>query len=573
MIRRPLIIPVLLSLLLFAAGCRSGPEIPIETAALALQFSGDRAYADVADFVGRFPNRDSGQPNNAAAAAWLLESMQTRGLACSRDDWEVINYSRPLPLRNVVCERPGRSTGQIVLVAHFDQSPDTIEGADNDGSGMAILLQLAEIFAREETPAHTLVFLAADGEEYGMLGSRRYVQTHVEPGRIIAAISLDNLGKGFYDGLDLDPRGQFRGYGPLWLLRLSQAAAAAGGVWVPRIPGVVDQILGQAVPISFMDEGPFVAAGIPAFGLAGHVPAAFAERHWETYHSPEDRIEVLSAPVLEQSGRAAEAAVRWLLGMTSFPLETGPYLYFAESDQVLRGWPLWTIFVVFVGLFFLGGARSAVWLAATESRAWWPAVAHLLSFWLPLLAAILLLYGLVEVGMMDKYHLYPATPRDEPLFEPRWGAVIIWLAGLAAFLWGSRRLAGRYLPRPDSFASVRAAALTTIGLAGLYVLLTNPFSLLFMVPLLFWFLIGGRTGRGRGLDALFFLLGGLVVYVLFYFFGFVILRNNLAVLWYLMMMFSIRMIGFPTAAAIAAILAAGLAIMGYGVGTGGENSG
>ena len=70
-----------------------------------------------------------------------------------------------------------------------------------------------------------------------------------------------------------------------------------------------------------------------------------------------------------------------------------------------------------------------------------------------------------------------------------------------------------------------------------------------------------RPGAGRLVDILLFALGGLIVYVLFYFFGFVILRIDWAILWYLMMMFSIGMIGFPAATVITAILAAGLMLI------------
>jgi hypothetical protein len=81
------------------------------------------------------------------------------------------------------------------------------------------------------------------------------------------------VGKWFYRGVDLDPRGQFRGYGALWFqLLVRDAAVAVGETPPPRVYGVLDQVLGQAVPISLMDEGPLVAAGVPAVGLAGTVP-------------------------------------------------------------------------------------------------------------------------------------------------------------------------------------------------------------------------------------------------------------------------------------------------------------
>jgi hypothetical protein len=164
---------------------------------------------------------------------------------------------------------------------------------------------------------------------------------------------------------------------------------------------------------------------------------------------------------------------------------------------------------------------------------------------------------------MDKYELYPATAKDDPLFQPKWPAVILFLLGLAFFLWLGRRLAGRFSDpaTTPSAAQLRSLALLVVGLAGLYVLLVNPFSLLFMVPLVTWYFIRGRRRAGRILDIALFALGGLIVYVLFYFFGFVILRNNFAVLWYLMMMFSIGTIGFPSAVAITAIIGAGLSMI------------
>jgi hypothetical protein len=58
-----------------------------------------------------------------------------------------------------------------------------------------------------------------------------------------------------------------------------------------------------------------------------------------------------------------------------------------------------------------------------------------------------------------------------------------------------------------------------------------------------------------------FLLGGLVVYALVYVFGFQTLRMDWGFLWYMLNMFSIRMITFPTAAMILAVFAAGLSLI------------
>jgi hypothetical protein len=107
----------------------------------------------------------------------------------------------------------------------------------------------------------------------------------------------------------------------------------------------------------------------------------------------------------------------------------------------------------------------------------------------------------------------------------------------------------------------RSFALLVVGLAALYVMLINPFSLLFFIPLIAWLFIRGRKGAGRTLDIFLALLGGLVVYFLLYTLGFVLLHMGFAIFWFLMMMFSIGMIGFQTVLTVSAIMAAGLVML------------
>jgi hypothetical protein len=549
---------------LLLTACQAETIPPVSYDPSRLQFSGERALEIETEFVTQFPGRHSGQPNNHRSAEWLWERFTALGWDCTMDKWDIINYSRLVRLNNVVCLLPGESGKEILVTAHLDQASTTVQGADNDGSGIAILLHLAEIFAAKRDRPYTLAFVATDAEEYGMIGAQRYVETHPKTENINAGISLDNLGRTYYDGMNMELIGQFRNYGPIWLaLTARESARAAGIPWEVNLRAPFDQVTDQAAPVSFMDQGPMVAAGVPAFGFASHVPAEFSDLHYHLWHDPDDTLEYQSAESLGQSGLIAEALIRQLLSMESFPQESGPYLYFDDTRQVLRGAPLWTIFVGFIGLFFLG----SIWVDRSpfreKLRGWRNALPHFLGLWLPLLASIILLYGFVAVGLMNAYHRYPATTKDQDLLHPRWPAVMLFLIGLGLFLFLGRYLVRRYAshwaePRREE---IKSFALFAIALGGLYVVAINPFSLLFFVPLLFWFLIRGRQGIGRGLDILFFLLGGLVVYALIYIFGFLTLRYNLAFLWYLMNMFSIQMIGFPTATMITAVIGAGLAMI------------
>ncbi len=326
---------------------------------------------------------------------------------------------------------------------------------------------------------------------------------------------------------------------------------------------MIDQVTGQAAPVSFMDQGPLVSAGVPALGFAAHTPPEVSDEHYRLWHDPGDTMQTQSAASLGQAGLVAEALIRQLLSMESFPQESGPYLYFEGSGQVLRGLPLWLFFIGFVSLFFLGTFLVGRTTFPQKLRMWQAALPHFLGLWLPLLASIVLLYILVEVRLMDAYARYPATTKDPLLLNPRWPAVIIFLLGLGLFLaigrWAAHRFAGDQ-PIPP-FNAIKSLALLIVGLGGVYVLILNPFSLLFFLPLSFWFLIGGRRRFGKILDILFFLLGGLVVYGLIYIFGFQTLRYDFAFLWYMLNMFSIRMLSFLSAAMITAIFAAGLSMV------------
>lgn len=62
-------------------------------------------------------------------------------------------------------------------------------------------------------------------------------------------------------------------------------------------------------------------------------------------------------------------------------------------------------------------------------------------------------------------------------------------------------------------------------------------------------------------DVVAFLAGGLVVYALFCFMGFGILRIGWNIFWYLLMMFAIGTVSFPAALGIAAVLAVGLVLV------------
>ncbi|MFW6330774.1 MAG: M20/M25/M40 family metallo-hydrolase, partial [Gemmatimonadota bacterium] len=111
---------------------------------------------------------------------------------------------------NVVAMLPGSDSvlrdTYVVLTAHFDHvgvgTPDEtgdsiFNGADDDASGTAAVLEIAEALAAlDEPPARSVVFLLVSGEEKGLLGSRAWVEDPtLDIGSVVANVNLDMMGR------------------------------------------------------------------------------------------------------------------------------------------------------------------------------------------------------------------------------------------------------------------------------------------------------------------------------------------------------------------------------------------
>src|SRR5205823_9837653 len=122
----------------------------------------------------------------------------------------------PVPTKNVVGVLPGTNpalNGQALVVsAHYDHLgfgwPDARAGAkgqvhpgaDDNASGVAVMLELARLTANAR-PERSIVFAAFAGEEAGLLGARHYVQMAKAPGGPfalsghIANLNIDTVGR------------------------------------------------------------------------------------------------------------------------------------------------------------------------------------------------------------------------------------------------------------------------------------------------------------------------------------------------------------------------------------------
>ncbi|HEY8571444.1 M20/M25/M40 family metallo-hydrolase [Phenylobacterium sp.] len=155
--------------------------------------------------------REIGSPGSAKARAYLLQRFNEIGLkpvgATFEQPFAGVIRGQPRDGVNLVGRIEGRSpSGPILLVsAHYDhlgvQNGEVFNGADDNASGVAAVLAIAEAF-REDPPRHTVIIALWDGEEGGLAGSRAFVKAYpARVARTALIMNLDMVGRGDKDEL------------------------------------------------------------------------------------------------------------------------------------------------------------------------------------------------------------------------------------------------------------------------------------------------------------------------------------------------------------------------------------
>jgi Tol biopolymer transport system component len=191
----------------------------------------DQVADHIADYTGRYladdalKGRLAGAPGAMCAAEYLAWAFRRLALAPAGEDG---TYFQEVPIasvvnphapgghdRNVIGLLPGtdpNADGYLVIGAHFDhvgrgefgsREPGGIHnGADDNASGVAALLRIAETLAVGPRPARPVLFMAFAAEEMGLLGSAHWTRNPTLPlGDAVAMINLDMVGRLSENGL------------------------------------------------------------------------------------------------------------------------------------------------------------------------------------------------------------------------------------------------------------------------------------------------------------------------------------------------------------------------------------
>lgn len=162
---------------------------------------------DLADFKSRY----STSPGCDAAANYLMKHFSSLGFKAELQPFSI----GPRRASNVIATLPGTADKEakgafLVFGAHYDSiSRDsdplvTAPGAEDNASGTAALMELAQLF-HDQPPRTTVVLVAFAGEEEGLIGSTAYVDSLRTSGsdkRMQAALIMDMIG--YTKDADLD---------------------------------------------------------------------------------------------------------------------------------------------------------------------------------------------------------------------------------------------------------------------------------------------------------------------------------------------------------------------------------
>ena len=197
----------------------------------------------------------------------------------------------------------------IVVSAHYDHigvlpegrgDPDgdrVFNGADDDASGVACILELAGALAAESAPERPIVFLFATAEEAGLWGTHYYLDHPVYPlEETCLNLNFEMVGR---------PDPLLEGPGQMWLTGYERTnlgpELAELGVDLVRDPRPEQHFFERSDNIAFVRRG-VVGQGLSSFGMH------------DDYHKLSDEADTLDYPHLAACTNTALEALRHLAG-------------------------------------------------------------------------------------------------------------------------------------------------------------------------------------------------------------------------------------------------------------------
>jgi Peptidase family M28/Peptidase family M1 domain/PDZ domain len=279
-------------------------------------FSADRMqqtinYLASPELAGRAP----GTEGINKAAEYIVEKFKSAGLLPGADDgtyfqkWNEIVDAKgtKAEVKNIIGIIPGTNPDMkdesVIVSAHYDHLglgwPSASKGnegkihpgADDNASGVSVILELADLLGKTVKPQRTIIFIAFTCEEEGLLGSKYYVENmkRFPAKKVIGDINFDTVGRLF---------------GKKLLVLNSSSAREWKFIFMGAsyVTGVESEMVTQELDAS--DQVSFIRAGIPAVQI-------FSGAN-EDYHKPTDTPDKIDKAGLVKVAAFAREGILYL---------------------------------------------------------------------------------------------------------------------------------------------------------------------------------------------------------------------------------------------------------------------
>ncbi|MBI3558599.1 MAG: M28 family peptidase, partial [Deltaproteobacteria bacterium] len=516
---------VALALAISAAGLRKIPEAPIWKGAPT--FKAANAFDWTRQLARGFPNRVPWRPERQAASNYLQGELRKLGYAVSTINFdETIGGRKVDGLEDIYATLPGLDIPDeyIVVLAHYDVTDTTVEGAADDASGIGTILELARIFKAGEPPRRNIVFLFTDSEEFGAFwGAHAFAAKFPKARQIVAGVSLDFVAPDQQQDIMVLTDGLKSGYTPLWLRELALASIRAVPYGADDTRHLVEFIQ-RAILIPPADHGAFLSAGIPSLNLFGR-STDFEHEMGAIHHTPEDNMAHLRVESFEPYGKATEILLHsidqlppllqkpWIRNSNYWKLTDRFYLTGVASTglQILLFVPF-LIYILMLIKRLRGRRRYITQILLNELK--------LFSICFgSLVAGYALLRALPELNLITKYEMFPATQKSLVLYRPAYPALALVLTVVIALYLVLSRIFRSRTDRASTKSVERHIRHILMGIILTLVILLacakNIYlaSVLLIPPVYLWmFMKNNRHRKSRIVNAALF-FGGFVSFI------------------------------------------------------------
>jgi hypothetical protein len=138
------------------------------------------SYKEILHGLTQFGDREQGTPRNAAAIDWIEDQLRGWGYETERVHYMYTprNSETPEPREEVFATKIGATNPDEMFIvgAHMDGRGGG-EAANDDGSGTALVMEIARVLAASDIRSDRSIRLALwNNEETGLNGARAYVE-------------------------------------------------------------------------------------------------------------------------------------------------------------------------------------------------------------------------------------------------------------------------------------------------------------------------------------------------------------------------------------------------------------